>query len=292
EAFVNSGIDVSAIFLPEDEDPDTIAKLHGSATKEYLEGLKSETKSLLECVLDALLTKYGVQSIKDLGAAQKGKLCEELSRSLSLVESKIEQAELISKAALKLMVERVHLEALVLGKTDAGQIFLNVEIEAEPGPETQDGAGSYRNIKDLPQLDRAILQAVIAKKEVLAEEVIRDADIMGEVCEDTRLFVEGLAQTINLKGASLDEKKELIKSLLSEFGPSWFAFWRQTHRILKDESVNVDKLFAECRKAVRRAQLKRALAQLDREISECDAEEVREELLQEKLEMGRRLNAV
>src|SRR5690606_1638871 len=74
----------------------------------YLEALPAH--SLLECHIDALLSRYSVKGVKELGAALKGQVSEEVSKLLAAVKNPIEKAELVKEAAFKLMLEKELLE--------------------------------------------------------------------------------------------------------------------------------------------------------------------------------------
>jgi len=292
EVFINSGMDVSAIFLPEGEDPDTIAGQHGKNTIAYLEGLKAKAQPLWECLIRNLLDKFGAENVSALGAAQKGKLCEELGRYLTMVESKIEKSDLIAKSAFKLMVDPVHLEELThTGASSRGWLQGLYESSAY-GKSTDTGRGTHCSISALSALDRNVLQVAITGKTALVDKVLRDAEIMREIGEDTRQFIQEMAEILCTTDCELERKKELIKQLLTTFGPSWTAFWKQVHRISQDESVDVNKLLAECHKSARKINLKREILRIDQEILICREAAKKEELLQEKLTLGRILNSL
>lgn len=293
EGFINSGLDVSAVFLPEGEDPDSLALSLGNGVSAFLEERKRSAKTLLDCLIDGLLEKQGAASARALGPAGKGRLCEGLGRSLNMVESPVERADLCARAAVRLGVERSHLEE-ILSRAAEGRPPLDLRIEdpgSAPDPQGPD-EGQGRAVEDLPLLDRSIIQAVIARKETLAERVLRDPQIMQEISPPSRLFLEGLAEILALDGASADEKRRRIRSLLTDLGPSWLTFWRKTYAMLEDESVDPDRLYAECCTAVKRKRLSQSLRDLQSLIDASVDDERLGDLLQKKVALNRQIQAL
>lgn len=283
--FLNSGIDIAALFLPEDEDPDTIALQYGAKTDEYLASL--EKVPLLDCYIDSLLQKSGWKDLKELGSAAKGKLGEEIAATLSKVRNAIEQSDLLERAAMKLMVEPEQLAGL-LKKGDSNVLADRTPREAPPS-RTQGQVSMKVAFDALPRLDRELLYAVMVEKERLTTVMLRDADICEGVHPATLRFIEGLDVVVSDSSLADDFKREAIKGLLKEFGDSWVSHWKKAYEMLKDEGVDFTRSVAECRVHLKKAKLKQAINEIDQRVSQISAENERAELAHEKVLLKRRL---
>lgn len=282
--FLNSGIDIAALFLPEDEDPDTIALHYGDKTEAYLQNL--EKVPLLDCYIDSLLHKSGWKDLKELGAAAKGKLAEEIAATLSKVRNAIEQSDLIERAAMKLMVEASQLAAM-LKKGDAAVPLGALKEFSAPVPKNQTAAKVP--FEDLPRLDRELLYAVMVLKEQATSEMLRDADICEGVQPATLRFIEGLDLVMSDSSLEDDSKREASKALLKEFGESWVNHWKRAYQMLSDEDVDFKRSIAECRVHLKKAKLKQAINEIDRRAVQLTADSERAELAHEKVLLKRRL---
>ncbi|MBN8549476.1 MAG: DNA primase [Deltaproteobacteria bacterium] len=285
--FLNSGIDIAALFLPEDEDPDTIALQHGSKTDEYLASL--EKIPLIDCYIESLLQKSGWKDVKELGAAAKGKLAEEVAAALSKVRNSIEQSELIERAAMKLMVEPDLFSALIK-KTDGVPPSDRTPKEV---PSRNSGAASLRiSVDELPKLDRELLQAVMVDKERLAGQFLRDSDICEGVHPATLRFIEGLHGIVSNDSVSDASKREGVKALLKDFGDSWLRLWKEAYLMLNDAGVDFARSVEQNRSFLKKSKLKQAITEIDRRVALAGSDQERAELVHEKVLLKRRLEQV
>ena len=288
QTFLNSGVDVAAIFLPEGEDPDSVARAHHQETGEYLRSL--EPAPLIDCFVDYLVQQTGRGSIADLGAATKGSVSTTIVEALARVDNSIERNELVKRAAFRLRVPGEELSELIRVRM-GGEKIQRTDASQETSSEGSLSAVRLgrKSIAELPVLDRTLLHAVMARKESLAEAVLQDSNLCVGIDEDTRAFVEELNDIMSESGASEEQKKERIISLLKEFGDSWAAHWKASYRMLEDPTTDFDKTLSDCRSALYRSRLGNMIRELDSEIGECEDHESQIALIKRKFSLSRLL---
>lgn len=282
--FLNSGIEVSALFIPEDEDPDTIALKHGDRTEEYLRSL--DRVPLIDCYIDSLLYRSGWKEAKDLGAAAKGRLAEEVAALLRKVRNTVEQSELIERAAMRLLVDPATLGTFV---KQAGQ---SAAIELAPqrvAPASNVETIGSVPIEKLPRLDQELLRAVMVLKDTVTGDLLRDADLCEGVRALTLRFIEGLDSIMAEAQHSEESKREATKALLGDFGESWTAHWRSSYQMCNDPDVNFERSIAECRRHIKKDKLKQAIREINERLTQSEDEHDKAELAHEQILLKRRL---
>lgn len=286
--FLNSGVDASALFLPEGEDPDTIARRHGAETPAYLEDLKAQALPLLDCFIIAVLRAHGARSAAELGAAAKAKIAEELARTLSRVASGIERAELVKQAAFRLIVDEQLLRELTEAavKGESGGVLKSFEREEERAAAD---VVVRKPVSGLPRLDQMLLHAVMAEKDTLTGAVLHRSELCMALDPCTRLFIEGLHEILHAEQCSEAQQKERLKTLLRSFGESWLAHWRLSYQMVEDRTVSMERLFEECLAALERERMLATRRALEQQIAQCRDEDERERLLCYLVELSRKL---
>lgn len=284
--FINSGIDAKILFLPTEEDPDSIAAKMQGETASYLESLPACT--LLDCHIDSIVARYSAKSIKDLGAALKGQICEEVSGLLKAVKNPVERAELTRLACFKLMVEKDLLENL---STKPAQARLAEEDEDE-GEKTSPQV-SYKPITQLPKIDQEILLSVMALKEPVAEKIINTHDLITELDTSTQAFITGFSQLLKDGGSrDIDQRKEQIKALLKDFGGTWLTHWKKAHNMTQDSQVNLMASFEQCMRGIRKIKLNQTLKELKTMLSGASDDTEKSLLGQRQVELQKQINAL
>ncbi len=283
ELFLNSGIDVAAVFLPEDEDPDTIARTYGAETESYLQNLPRI--SLLDAFVDGQLQKLGCREVKELGAAAKGKLAAEIAGLLARVRNAVEQSELLQRAALRLMVEPTALLSMLNSAGAAGPLRTTPVLSNQSGT----NAAPPRAIEELPALDRELLSTVMAGRERFAEAALRDSLLCEALQPITLGFIDEFLTL--LTDASIDEvqKREQLKGYLKQLGDSWVRHWKQAHEMRDSKDVDFEQGFRECQLHGRKVKLKQAVGDIDRRLVEAITDTAKAELAQEKVSLKREL---
>lgn len=281
ELFLNSGVDVCAIFLPEDEDPDTIAEKHGANTEQFLAQLR--VASLLDCWLDSAIQQTGAKEISELGAAAKGRIAAELTRLLAQVRNAVEQSELIEHSAFRLNIDMNVLAQMV---REPGKMQPATLTPTKSSVEV----GVSSSIDAMSRFDREVLLAVMAKKEVLLAEVLADAEIC-EVLHPAAL--QFLQELLAILGPEQDEAsaKEAIKLSLRSRGEDWVGHWKRAYQMLSDPSVDFGLLLSGCRQHARKTLLKQTLNDIELRLKDTQSPQEQAELLREQLALRRQLEA-
>ncbi len=290
--FLNSGVDVAALFLPEEDDPDTAAKKYGTKTLEYLKGLPR--RALLDCYFEYLLGRMGAKEIRELGAALKGKLATEIVATLSKIENSVERGESYERAALLLRVDSASLKGLAdkarQSKTPMVKSESSEEDEEAPTP-----IALRKPIQELPRVDRDLLLAIMAKKDFLPAQMLRDGDLCsqpGGVDFTTLTFVQELARIVGDTNKGEEQKKEAIRGLLRDFGDSWIAHWKQAYSMVEDKGVDLVSSYEGCRTSIRKSKLTQQVKELDREFALATEDNERLEIMKRKMELTQRIKEV
>lgn len=280
--FVNSGLDAFAIFLPPEHDPDTFAGEHGARTAEVLAQLPRVP--LLETYIDYLARQFG--GTGELGAATKGRVAEELLKSLATVRNAIERSEFLQRAALKLKVDANVLESLATPGARGRERPVASKGETEPGEKPSERIPPFDT---LPRVDQELLHAVMALKDTLPQQVLSDADICPALHPVTQRFISALAGIVHAPALSNDQKREQIRDVLERAGETWVRHWKLAFEMANDPSVDVADVFMQCRRALRRMRVSQEINQLEKQLRSLASEEERLQVLQIKLSLSKQL---
>lgn len=247
DIFLNAGVDASAIFLPDGEDPDTVARKHGSESKDYLDAI--ERVPLIDCYVDLLLSKHVAPDSTRIGAAIKGKVAEEVVQTLKVVKNDIERSELTSRAAFLLSIDPDQFRSFFDGKvSEASKKLAEKKERQSVEPEKViEGEIRRKQIMELPVLDRQLLHAVMANKESLPRRVLHCGDLCVVLDPDTRAFIEYLDEVMTQVDVGSSGGKESILQILKSFGESWQVHWRDAYRMAEDASTNFEQTFEDCK---------------------------------------------
>jgi DNA primase len=281
ELFLNSRVSANAVFLAEGQDPDSLAAEHGEHTEQYLMDLPRV--SLLRCFIEELCLEHG-SSLQELSPAAKGALAERLSQTLVKVQQRLERHELIKEAAFILRVDENLLEQTVDESQGAAARPAPPSVSSEGHSEAD--ALRRKRIDELPAVDRQFLLTVMGERQRFCERALREPLFFELLDPVTFTFVQGLQAVVSL--GEPDHERTRIRELLSSFGASWIAHWKEAHRIVSDPAVRLDIQFNECLQALKRIKVEREIASLRHELSACSAEKRREELSRQVVELGRR----
>jgi DNA primase len=280
--FLNSGIEAQILFLPDKDDPDSIACRHKEDTGAYLQSL--EKHSLISCYIDSLFSRYSVKSVKELGAALKGQVADEVSQLLKSVKNAVERSELINEAAFKLMIDKSLLDNISPSK----QFVADTENIGTP----EEAGISIKSVNDLPRLDQEILRIVMAKKLDVIERMLNEADLCLSLEPCTLTFIESLSILLANNSFDSAEKKEAIKILLKEYGESWLKLWKQAHDMSAEKGVDFLQSFEQCLQLVKKSKLNQSLMELDGILQMTAEENTKIELAQKRLGLIRQINAI
>jgi DNA primase len=290
--FINSGIDCSAVFLPDGEDPDTIALRYGAETSNELKKLRSVP--LLDCYVEFLIRKHGAKDAREMGAAAKGKVATEVAETLARIKNEIERAAVIERAALKLMIEPKAMHQLVgdirsdsaktagsVGADDKRSTANLRGVEKESAPTQR-----IREIKELSALDREVLMAVVLKRGEFVERVLHSGVLCEVLAAETRDFITALSRIVS-QGAE-DQQKRAVQRLLGQFGESWKSFWIQAHEMHQSGELDLEALYRGCVSSALRLQFNQQVKALEWDLQNASEDEDRARIAQELLQLQRR----
>ena len=288
---INSGVDFSVVFLPEGDDPDSIAQAKRGGTSKYLESLGA--KSLFEVYLESCLSSYA-GSTGSLGASSKGKLAKEVAQLLSRIDNEIERGVLVESASAKIGIEAVALHSAIQGEEP---VFTSSVQESEKKPQseqTQVLSHGFLAIEELDSIEKELLRLIIIEKS-LAERFLKSATVVGAVQPQVRQFVEDLWE-ITKSDISNEKKKELVRRELEAMGESWLVFWKECYLMHDDvDKSRLDESFSHSERLLKRNSIQKQLLELIRQeksIKESAGDEqMRVQLAQEKLNLSRLLDA-
>ncbi|MBX7136751.1 MAG: DNA primase [Oligoflexia bacterium] len=282
--FMNKGLDVHAIFLPEGHDPDTFAAATTGSLDQALEALP--TRTLFDCFLDATIARYA-EKVEDLGAASKGKIAEELGAVLSKIHNAVEKNELTKRAAFKMNLDLMAFSSMLKGdkKERASE---EISSSAEPLPTFS----TAKPVAELPILDQRILLSAMAYKEDLCARVLMDTELCRALNPVALLFLSGLLEVLESDEIVSDRKKELIKELLHQFGDSWVNLWKKAYHLKAQHEVDLLKEFDDCRLSARKLLLNRELSELDMRLRGCANEEERTQVSEEHRQVRLRIEGL
>ncbi|RMG43101.1 MAG: DNA primase [Candidatus Dadabacteria bacterium] len=285
-SFRNSGLDAKAVFLPAGLDPDDLAASQGAQTETFLNSL--ERHSLLDCLIDNYLMSFNVTDVKELGAATKGKLCESIAAELGDVTNSIERDELIKRAAFRLLVDPKDFKSLIgkLGVVNKSE-FAQVESEEEQAGEIN----GVVSVLDLPRVDRELLRSAMVLKDSLPERILSDSELLRGIHGSTRLFIEGLYQVMD-SSSSDSQKKECLLELLAEFGESWIRLWKEAYQMASDPEVDFERAFRECTRSIKKMLAREDITRIDAQIRDCESEEEKKRLVEEKVALTCKMQAI
>ncbi len=281
--FLNSGIDAEAVFLDEGDDPDTVARRFADKTDSFLK--QAPRVSLLEAYLSKLIQGFGISNPRELGAASKANVAKELGALLATVNNPIEQNELVKNGAFWLGIDEVQLQQVVA--SGATRALSEVSFADESVVES-----SLCPISQLPNLDRELLLVVMAGRSVYTQKVLLDAELIEVLKPISLSFIEGLDCILRAAQSSNEVKKEQVKELLSGFGDSWMAFWREANKMVEDPCVDISKTFEQCQILAKKNKLEQIVGEIDRQLGSCHNEGERPELLQKRLGLLRELRSL
>lgn len=290
--FINSGIDCSAVFLPDGEDPDTIALRHGPETPNQLKKLRSVP--LLDCYVEFLIRKHGAKDVREMGAAAKGKVATEVAETLARIKNEIERAAVIERAALKLMIESkamhqmvgaIRSDSLKSGSSGGNNDKLPTSqlagVAQNPDPNPR-----IREIKELSALDREVLMTVVLKRGEFVGRVLHNGVLCELLASETRDFITALSRIVS-QGTE-EQQKRAVQRLLGQFGESWKSFWIQAHEMHQSGELDLEALFRGCVSSALRLQFNQQVKALEWDLQNATDEQESARIAQELLHLQRR----
>lgn len=267
----NADLDLSALFLPEGEDPDDFAKKHGEETSSALQGLPSSL--LIDVYVDGVLRQHGQTPGNLLGPNRLGKVCDEIAEALKGIRHKVVRTTLIARISRKLKIDGSLLEELVVEKGDGGgeltlgQGSVEQGGEREPFNDSEDGDASAQLVRDpytLPKLDIALLRVVMVMRLRVVSEVINNPEICEMLHPESLRFLLGLHEVLEGHSEEDGRLRESIKQYLQELGGKWRVLWKEAHAMMEASVGGQEQVYNRTLDGFKRERL-RALIKVSQE---------------------------
>lgn len=277
-SFMNAPIEVYATFLPDGDDPDSIARAQGHDTAKYLEALQK--RSLLECYIDHLIANEGGASPSDLGSIGTGNVAKEISKVLSQVKDPIVRDQYIQNASFKLKVRG----ELLSGAASSQQVQADKGGDVpslRPEPESR----LNEALESLSRADKEILATIMVHKESLPQKALSDPELVELLHPAVLGFISELFSIMKEE----ENQKDRIRELLHLCGPSWVKHWKEAYKISETPGVDLIGHFEECRRTLRKAKLQEHAKIISARLQASVGEEEKLVLVQERIGIERRL---
>jgi DNA primase len=251
-AFKNLGVSVEVRYLPEEDDPDSLALKYPKQLDEKLKMLPHTTP--FESFLKAALERRSSGGPSQLDAAAKGAVAEEIVEALVGIENQVELDQYLERAAFALGVSIKSLTQLLKGGENKEFKIKETFIESE-APTSK----NCPNFLSLPKLDQELILALLARRGELFQEIHSDPILEGILTIDTIKILEEFNQAL-----SSDNPHQALKELLIEFGGDWAKCWKEACSVRQDKSFKIELQIRHCQISAK----KRYLEKIHRTISE------------------------
>lgn len=278
--FVNSRLEANCVFLPDGEDPDSLASKYGDSAKERL--LELERKPLFDCYIEELAIQQGVSNISELGAAAKGRIAKIAAESISKIENPVEKSELQERISFLLKVESSAISSLINSVAAAG---VSKDID-EQLLKQQHKPTQIRAIDQLPPIDKEILRCVMGLKGSIAGLILEDDQLCSLLQVECLIFISQLSSALALAS----ENKAEVRRVLTQFGETWVSFWKEADKLSKE--IDLLKAFEQLRAQSSRIKLLRELENLEVSLRDCNENDEKMRIAQRRLEVRRQLGSL
>ncbi|HMO17371.1 MAG TPA: DNA primase [Oligoflexia bacterium] len=245
--FINSGLEVIPVFLPEGEDPDSLSRklAFGKITKsEFLHILSSSEASLLRVFIEAQaaeiegLPRGSLSDLKTLSPAECGKLAEKIAKVLAKIRNpvaldrRLREASSCLGSSEEALRELVKSERNILGnynslkststkksniketgKLQKSKFFSINDINALESKDISLSSPGHRRMEGLK---RQLVLAAIVDPSILANDSVQD-QLINSVSNDERLksffaTISDYARGRISKGSSIRGLSQIIHS--------------------------------------------------------------------------------
>ena len=309
ELFINSGIEVQAVILPEGEDPDSLASTRNA--EELVQIFKKASQPLIDVYIDQLLEQY-VSEHGSLGAVGYGKVGDRVASVLARIKNAVEREMLEKRTAVKLGIGEQALSSLVRDRIQAGQ-----KEQSFRNAKPWQGAPSAResvektavtfvaqinrdSTKSLDTFSRQLLVAVVSDPR-LARSVLEMESVVGDespygalseaviqcIREFSNADIPGMAELIDIEGEQAVISMGELEMVLNRHQFDGASILRECVRQLRIGGAKPKELVEEAQMVLGKTALKTAQENLRRQVAAHTDDEEKSRLAQEKLEKRR-----
>jgi DNA primase catalytic core len=258
KTFINSGLDASALFLPKEHDPDSIANQEQENTLSYI--AKLPKKTLLACYIDDVIDEQ--------------------------IQNDVERSELGKESAFLLKIEESEMLRMIGDNKSKSTPSISVNLYNKDANEPNVLKNTFK-LENSNKYEREILASVMALKEELPKVVFNDPILVEELHPAILEFISELENIIS-ENSSDNEKKLKIKEGLTKRGNDWLTLWKDAYHMSLHRDVNMKKVFNECRLAFRKKRVESALKIAQDQINATADQELKAFLVAQRIELLKR----
>lgn len=278
EVFLNTGLDLRVLFLPEGDDPESFTRKYPDSAREELAKLSAH--SPLSCFIKSEISKLGLQGIADLTPVMKGQIADAVAALLKQVKNKVERQELESQAAILLGI-----------KQGALSDQIRAIVFEKPILEKQIEVIREVSFRELPNIDQELVMLCMVHRQQLLDLIVNDPVFCQSLQATTICF---LRELLELFHASADEDaggdiKKFVHSLLNEYGPSWVAAWRKAFEMHSGSKQQYNDVFQKYKIAYERQGMLKLLDYARNQLIDSQDDSEQQEITNKIIGLSRKL---
>ena len=314
--FINSGVEVAAVTLPEGEDPDSFAKTNSLQVVETY--LAEKSVPAIDIYLDYLLLSNGSTTDTSL---LSGKVSEEFVKTILHVQNPVEQEMFMRRACDKLGNSLESMKLLLAQTQQKAQYSKAFKLQPPPlqtqivrstsSYDTSDSKAkktvTTKNTTTVAtvkleeslseQLWRDLLVAILVKPSLAGKIFTMDAFVDGEVIINLRPpkvrdFITDVSQEIRYGVDSGESAKSEIKALLQKHSLNVDFLINAALRSAAIKDLNQENVVNETHQRIAEHVVKFRLGGINRNIREVTDENEKTALLAEKTMLAKELHRI
>ncbi len=255
EIFLNTKINARAIFLPNGEDPDSLAQKQGADTLKFLKSLK--TISLLEAYFKKLLREEGIISIKEASPTIKEKISDKIMETISRIKNEVKLIEIIKEASFILQIP-VEILNKLLRKYRSKVVYFN---DIKKGSE-KEGENKKIKILSLPGIDREIISVVLKDFNFLTD-ILLNPLLCKSLLPYTLEFLTFLDDILK-NDSKTDIKKMRLKDFILSYGEDYLSLWKELRR--DTNKFNPQSAYEQCLDVLKKIERNTLVKELEENI--------------------------
>ncbi|MCI5065151.1 DNA primase [bacterium] len=288
--FLNSGVEAEAIFLPDGEDPDSLAKKSGKELSARLSEMPRE--SLFDCYLRWHARKSGGGELATLSPRQKAEVAESVAEVLRATKNPIELDEYVKRAAFLLKTEATLLKR-VLESARRGRGKGQIEASAsEGGPLGREESRRTAAPSEFRHVHQLLLRSIMLLKEPALQELKESPEVYANLPRTLILFCESFGEFLSQDVSSDEARKDRIRELLLAFGAEWLHFWRSSYLMAREPDFDRERLFRDSLLRLEEERILEKVKNIDLVLEQEGDEERRAQLHQQKVKLAQELKSV
>ncbi len=275
EIFLNTKVNTQAIFLPDGEDPDSLAQAKKNNTLTFLKSLKS--LSLLEAYFRKLLREEKITNIKDASPIIKEKIAQKLLETMSKINSEIKLIETMKEASFLLQIPLEVLNKSI--KKYRSNVINITELKNE------DLKKDLKiKISSLPGIDREVIRIVMKDRNFLTD-ILSNSILCNFLSSSTLEFLISFDDILK-SSKNIDNQKNEVKDLLTSYGHDYVLQWKELNN--ENNKFNSQAAYDQCLDVLKNVEKENLVKELEQEIQLTKDEKERLSLTQRLFEIRKK----